>query len=130
MARLIDMVKNMNSVEMTKTEKLVEALKMLIEMAEEEALNESDVELLETFFNEIIDGEEELSEKRMSAKALMAARRYRLKNKGKLAIIARKKATCAARIEDKEGYACDSKGVPHKVDRARSKAAKLGARSR
>lgn len=139
MARLSDLInQSTDSVTTTETtnDTLVEALHILIEMVTEGALTDEELSNLDetiTFITEsVVNGDEELNEKRMSAKALLQSRKYRLKNKSKLAMIARKKANCEAKLklDGKAGYSCNSKGMIHKVDRSRSKAARMGARSR
>lgn len=132
MARLQDLISNKTTTATTTDlkESLVYALETLIEMVKDNALTTDEVKVLDEAVEFIANSEEELSEKKMSAKALMHARQYRLKNKGKLAMIAKRKARCAAKIAGKEGFACNSMGMPHKVDKARSKASMKGARSR
>lgn len=142
MARLADLinqnggVKNTSSVISKDSENntLVEALTILIEMVSEGALTDEELtnlnETISFITESVVEGEEELNEKRMSAKALIKARKYRLKNKSKLAMVARKKANCEAKLAGKPGYSCNSKGQVHKIDRSRSKSARMGARSR
>ncbi len=145
MARLSDLISEKNTKNpVTKTEleestvndSLVEALTILIDMISEGALTDEETTNLDetiAFITEsIVNGEEDLNEKRMSASALLKARKYRLKNKSKLAMIARKKANCQAKLklDGKAGYSCNSKGQVHKVDLKRSKASRMGARSR
>lgn len=139
MARLSDLInQSTDSVTTTETtnDTLVEALHILIEMVTEGALTDEELSNLDetiTFITEsVVNGDEELNEKRMSAKALLQSRKYRLKNKSKLAMIARKKANCQAKLklDGKAGYSCNAKGQIHKVDRSRSKSARIGARSR
>ncbi len=138
MARLTDMLGSTE--ETTKTVEtgdaathLVEALEVLIEMIKENALTENEIEVLDETIDLITESVdvEELTEKKMSAKAKMAARQYRLKNKARLAVIAKKKKACMAKIAGKtDKLACGSDGRPHRIDRARSKAARMGAKSR
>lgn len=132
MARLQDLIKNTTTEDTTVDlkESLVEALETLIAMVKDDALTADELTVIDEAVEFIANSEEELSEKKMSAKALMNARKYRLKNKGKLAMIAKRKARCAVKIAGKEGFACNSMGMPHKVDKARSKASMKGARSR
>jgi hypothetical protein len=67
----------------------------------------------------------------MSAAAKMKARKYRKKNRTKLKMIAKKKKRCMVKIAGKtDKFACNSKGQVKKIDKARSRAAKRGARSR
>lgn len=137
MARLTDMLdtETATTVETPETEAthLVEALQVLIDMINEGALTAEEVGVLDStvdFITESVDTET-LTERKMSPKALMAARKYRLKNKARLAIIAKKKAACMAKIAGKtDTMACGSNGRPHKIDRARAKAARMGAKSR
>ena len=133
MAKLTDMLDNdtliEESDEMDTKEALIEALETLIEMVEEDALNEDEIETLDEtieFISEDFgdDFEETLSEatlKKMSAKKLMAARRYRMKNKAKLARAAKKRAIlnkrykaaikrCKEKIKGKSGLGCSTKG--------------------
>ena len=145
MANLSSMVKT--KVEVTDTtevvetetmkETLIEALETLIEMVEEGALTADELEVLDEaveFITEDFDGEvveEELTEKRMSAAAKMKARKYRKKNRAKLTMIAKKKKRCLVKIAGKtDKLSCNSKGQAKRIDKARSKAAKRGARSR
>lgn len=128
MARLQDLIKETPTTDLK--ESLVYALETLIEMVKDNALTTDELNVLDEAVEFIANSEEELTEKKMSAKALMQARKYRLKNKGKLAMIAKRKARCAVKIAGKEGFACNSMGMPHKVDKARSKASMKGARSR
>lgn len=141
MARLTDLVES-TEVELTEEiidvkENLIEALETLIEMAEEDAIDLDEMEILDDAIDFIAEGlddeidEEELTEKRMSAKAKMAARRYRLKNRAKLKMIAKKKKRCMAKIAGKtDKLTCNSKGQVKRIDKKRSRAAKRGARSR
>ena len=141
MARLTDMVEQeevvtTEEVEYTTKDALIEALETLIEMVEEDILSEDEVEVLDEavdFITEDFDGEdveEELTEKKMSAKAKAKARKYRQKNRMKLKKIAKLKKKCMVKIAGKEGMTCNSKGQVKRIDKARSKAAKRGARSR
>ena len=67
----------------------------------------------------------------MSAKAKMAARKYRKKNRAKLAMIAKKKKRCLVKIAGKtDKLSCNSKGQIKRIDKKRSRAAKRGAKSR
>ena len=156
MARLSDLVNNRIStkevfesetVETTEVvkETLVEALETLIEMVKEDELTEDELQMLEDtveFITKNSDDveedseeedseEEELTEKRMSAKAKMYARKYRLKNRAKLKMIAKKKKKCLVKIAGKtDKLTCNSKGQIKRIDKKRSRAAKIGARSR
>ena len=136
MARLTDMLgtKEESTVEVTTeetTNHLAEALQVLIDMINENALTADEIEVLEDAITFVTETEEELTEKKMTQQAKMAARKYRLKNKGKLALIAKKKKACMAKIAGKtDKLACGSDGRPHVIDKARSKAARLGAKSR
>lgn len=138
MARLTDMVEKEEvtvETEMTTKEALIEALTTLIEMVEEDALTSDEIEVLDEAIDfvsvDFDDMEEDLMEKKMSAKAKMAARKYRQKNKMKLAKISKIKKKCMAKIAGKEDkMTCNSKGQVKRIDKARSKAAKLGAKSR
>jgi len=74
-----------------------------------------------------------LVEKKMSANELKVARRYRFKNRAKLARIATKKKDCMDKIREEgkqDKLSCGSDGRRHPIDKQRSRAAKLGARSR
>ncbi len=133
MARLNNMMDINVSADTTK-ETLIEALETLIEMVQEDVLDDDEVEVLDKVINfiaEDLDGEEALNEKRMSSAAKMQAKKYRLKNKAKLNIIAKKKKKCSVKIIGKEDkLACNSKGQVKRIDKARSRASKKGARSR
>lgn len=119
-------------------ESLIEALETLIEMVEQDVLTSDEIEILDEavdFISEDFNGEdeieEELTEKRMSAKAKMAARRYRKKNRARLKIIAKKKKRCMTKIAGKtDKLTCNSKGRIKRKNKKRSRAAKRGARSR
>jgi len=99
-------------------EELVEALHTLIEMIEENALNEDELEVLDStidFLSEDFDmDEEDLTEakklKKMSAKAKMAARKYRMKNKAKLKMAAKKRKLKDKKLKKKK-EACKKKGM-------------------
>lgn len=134
MARLNDMMENDMSVMSTK-EALIEALETLIEMVTEDVLTVDELEVLDEAIDFVStdfgDSEEDLMEKRMSSKEKMAARKYRLKNKTKLLKIAKLKKRCKSKIAGKEDkLSCNSKGLVKRIDKARSKAARIGARSR
>jgi len=140
MASLTNMVNKETVVEtneeFTTKDALIEALETLIEMVEEDVLSEDELEVLDEavdFITEDFDGEdveEELTEKRMSPKAKAAARKYRQKNRMKLKKIAKLKKKCMVKIAGKENMSCNSKGQIKRIDKARSKAAKRGAKSR
>lgn len=133
MARLTDMLGKEESMvsEVEHTNPLAEALQVLIDMINENALTADEIEVLDDAITFVTEAEEELTEKKMSAQAKMAARKYRLKNRAKLALIAKKKKACMARIAGKtDTLACGSDGRPHRIDKARAKAARLGAKSR
>lgn len=145
MAKLTDMVNTEVETEVLETEELevslkeslVEALETLIDMVEDGVLSEDEIEVLDEaveFITEDFDSEdaeEELNEKRMSAKAKMAARKYRKKNRAKLAMIAKKKKRCLVKIAGKtDKLSCNSKGQIKRIDKKRSRAAKRGAKSR
>lgn len=141
MASLTNMIKNgvtdANTATNSTKEALIEALETLIEMVKEEVLTADETEVLDEavdFISEDFDEieyEEELTEKRMSAKAKMAARRYRKKNRAKLKRIAKLKKRCMSKIAGKtDKMTCNSKGQIKRIDKARSRAAKRGARSR
>lgn len=134
MARLNDMIENDTGLMSTK-EALIEALETLIEMVTEDVLTVDELEVLDEAIDFVStdfgDSEEDLMEKRMSSKDKMAARKYRLKNKTKLLKIAKLKKRCKAKIAGKEDkLSCNSKGLVKRIDKARSKAARIGARSR
>lgn len=122
--------------EYTTKDALIEALETLIEMVEEDVLSENELSVLDDtieFITEDFDGEdveEELTEKKMSPKAEMAARKYRQKNRIKLKKIAGLKKKCMVKIAGKENMTCNSKGQVKRIDKARSKAAMRGAKSR
>jgi len=126
MARLNDMVdyeselmEEVNTDGGENNEELVEALYTLIEMIEENALNEDELEVLDStidFLSEDfdMDEEEDLTEakklKKMSAKAKMAARKYRMKNKAKLKMAAKKRKLKDKKLKKKK-EACKKKGM-------------------
>lgn len=134
MARLNDMMKNDMGLMSTK-EALIEALETLIEMVTEDVLTVDELEVLDEAIDFVStdfgDSEEDLMEKRMSSKEKMAAKKYRLKNKTKLLKIAKLKKRCMSKITGKEDkLSCNSKGLVKRIDKSRSKAARIGARSR
>ena len=134
MARLNDMIENDMDLMSTK-EALIEALETLIEMVTEDVLTVDELEVLDEAIDFVStdfgDSEEDLMEKRMSSKEKMAAKKYRLKNKTKLLKIAKLKKRCKRKIAGKEDkLSCNSKGLVKRIDKARSKAARIGARSR
>lgn len=139
MARLTDMLAttDVETNEEITENTLVQALEVLIEMVKENALTAEELDMIDTTVDYItesvsteIEEDEELTEKKMSPKEKMQAKKYRLKNKAKLALIAKKKKACMAKIAGKTGMSCDSKGRPRKIDKARSRAARMGAKSR
>lgn len=134
MARLNDMMENDMGLMSTK-EALIEALETLIEMVTEDVLTVDELEVLDEAIDFVStdfgDSEEDLMEKRMSAKDKMDAKKYRLKNKTKLLKIAKLKKRCKSKIDGKEDkFSCNSKGLVRRIDKARSRAARIGARSR
>lgn len=134
MARLNDMIENDTGLMSTK-EALIEALETLIEMVTEDVLTVDELEVLDEAIDFVStdfgDSEEDLMEKRMSSKEKMAAKKYRLKNKTKLLKIAKLKKRCKSKIAGKEDkFSCNSKGLVRRIDKARSRAARIGARSR
>lgn len=122
----------------TKSKKiaLLESLNVLLEMAKQGVLTLRDNIILDETIELIMidEGDDVLTEKRMSAEALLKARRYRLKKRSQLARIAKKKQICMDRAKasgrNMYGFACGSDGTIHKVNKSRSKAARIGARSR
>jgi hypothetical protein len=139
MARLTDMIEKdelTEGAEVDAREALIEALETLIEMVEDNALNLDEIEVLDEAISFIAEDfedsvEEELTEKKMSPAAKMKAKKYRMKNKGKLKMIAKKKKRCMVKIAGKtDKMACGSDGRVHRIDKARARAAARGARSR
>jgi hypothetical protein len=137
MPRLLDMLNLSNSPESQNTPQLEEALGMLIEMVKENALKKNEMALLESTVDALIESIQQntqaLVEKKMSANELKVARRYRLKNRAKLARIAAKKKVCMDKLREEgkqDKFSCGSDGRRHPIDKQRSRAAKLGARSR
>ena len=140
MPRLLDMLNLSNSPESQNkvtTPQLEEALGMLIEMVKENALKKNEMALLESTVDELIESMHQntqaLVEKKMSANELRVARRSRFKNRAKLARIAAKKRVCMKKIREEgkqDKLSCGSDGRRHPIDKQRSRAAKLGARSR
>lgn len=141
MARLTDMINN--DVEAVETDEttietnpLAEALEVILEMVNEDALTDDEMDVLgealdfiSEDFDEIEDFEEELAEaqklNKMSAKDKAKARKYRMKNKAKLKAQSKKRKMklkkfsaarkkCAVKIAGKDGYGCNSKGKIYK----------------
>ena len=57
-------------------------------------------------------------------------RKWRKRNRAKLKRIAKLKKRCMAKIAGKEGFSCDSKGKPQRIDKKRSRIAKRAAKRR
>jgi len=132
MASLSDMLKS-NTEEEIENDSLIEALKTIIEMAENDELTEDEYNIIADSVvfiseNENENEDEDLDEatlRKMKPMELKKARKYRKANKGRLIkaakkrklklkpfIMARKK--CAIKIAGKEGIGCNSKGKPYK----------------
>lgn len=137
MPRLLDMLNLSNSPESQNTPQLEEALGMLIEMVKENALKKNEMALLESTVDALIESIQQntqaLVEKKMSAHKYRLYVRNRLKNRADRARIAAKKKPCMDEIR-KDGvqdkFSCGSDGRRRPIDKKRSRAAKLGARSR
>ena len=110
---------------------LIESLQTLIEMVEDNLLLDSEVRHIEDTIafiseddNALLD--EALKLKKMSIKDKMRAKKYRMKNKAKLKIQAKKRSminkkfskkrkACAIKIAGKSGWGCSITGKPYKV---------------
>lgn len=112
---------------------LLESLELLSELVESNAIVSHNFDLLDEAVDAILENSDLLSEGHMTPKQLMAARRNRIKNKSKLAMIARKKQKCMDRLKASgkiAGMACGSDGTPHRINPKLSKAARKGAHGR
>ena len=136
MTTLINMItNNVDNAVKNIQKSLTESINMLIGMIKDKSLNTDEMGVIDETINNIVKtpdaDNEQLYEKRMSQKAKLAARRYRLKNKAKLAMIAKKKKRCQEKIAGKEDkFACGVDGRPHLIDKKRSRASRMGAKSR
>ena len=110
---------------------ILESLATLLGMVHEGIFTSSDQEMLDEMIGMILIDDGYLNEGHMTPKQLMAARRNRIKNHSKLEMIAKKKKLCMDRLKasgrDIYGLACGSNGMPHRVNKARSKAARKGS---
>jgi rhamnose utilization protein RhaD (predicted bifunctional aldolase and dehydrogenase) len=109
---------------------ILEAIDVLINMTKENLLLKEDRDLLDETIEYIAENDEELNERHMTSAEKMRAKKWRLKNKARLKKIAKLKASCRKKIKEKEGWACDSKGHAHPVDKKRSKLMKKVAKTR
>jgi len=119
---------------------LLEAIEILLEMAEGGIISSSEMKILDESIESLISSDDDTLNEvfhHMTAARRQYMRNYKRLHKTDLKRVKRLKDRCKNMLRMKKeagldisNLACGNNGKPHRVDKSRSKAAKIGARGR